>query len=78
MEKNSITVQTINSRFEGAEIEVQVTGNTSYFQWTESGKVAITIDDVAVGDTVNIKGTFKDDKYTATKVTIDVPLTCQQ
>ncbi len=66
--KNSITVQTINSRFEGAEIEVQVTGNTSYYRWTESGKFAINFGDVEIGDSINVKGTFKDDRYTATKL----------
>jgi hypothetical protein len=78
VENNSITVQTVNARFDGQEITVNVTGNTSILQWTETGKVAIIFDALKAGDTVHVKGTLKDEKYTATKVTIDIPLSCQQ
>src|SRR5665648_386641 len=74
---DTITIQTINARFAGQVIAVQVSDGTRLYQWTETGKVVISLDDIAVGQSVNVKGKMIAEDYLATTVTIDVPLYCQ-
>ncbi|PKO06559.1 MAG: hypothetical protein CVU41_05510 [Chloroflexi bacterium HGW-Chloroflexi-3] len=73
---NTITVQAINDRFAGQVLTINVTSSTRFLQWTPSGTVPITFDDIAVGDSINIKGTITNGEYIATRVTVDVPLYC--
>ena len=75
---DTITIQTITARFAGQVITVQVSDNTRLYQWTEAGKVVISFDDIAVVQSVNVKGKMTTDGYLASTVTIDVPLYCQQ
>lgn len=75
---DSITIQTINARFAGQVITVQVSADTRLYQWTDTGKVVISLSDIAVDQSVNVKGKMTTDGYLATTVTIDVPLYCQQ
>lgn len=72
----TITVQALNDRFAGQTLTVQVTDSTSFFEWTPDGRVPIDFDDVAVGDSTNIKGTMADGGFIASQVTVDVPLYC--
>jgi hypothetical protein len=75
---DSITIQTINARFAGQVETVTITAETRLYKWTETGKVAISFEEIAVGQTVNVKSKLTADGYLATTVTIDVPLYCQQ
>jgi len=60
----------------GQELTVQVTGSTRYMRWTADGSVPISFADLNVGDATNINGTLAESTFTATRVTIDVPMTC--
>ncbi|MBU0703358.1 MAG: hypothetical protein KKC18_05780 [Chloroflexi bacterium] len=73
---DTITVQTLNDRFAGQELTVQVTTSTLFFQWTPDGSEPYSFDEMAVGDSVNIKGTMTGGEYIASRVTVDVPLYC--
>ena len=74
---DTITVRALNDRFAGQELTVQVTSSTSFFEWTQDGRVPITFGGVAVGDSTNIKGTIMaDGAFVASQVTVDVPLYC--
>lgn len=80
---DSITVQVQGGNrlvrdYVGQELTVQVTEGTKYMRWTEGGSVPITFADLSVGDSTNIRGLASDDLFTATRVTVDVPLLCQQ
>jgi hypothetical protein len=56
----------------GGELTVNLTGSTTYYEWTPDGRIAIAFEDVAVGDITNIQGTLVADVFTATRVTVDV------
>ena len=73
---DTITVEALNDRFAGQTITVQVTDNTIFMQWTPVGSVPYSFDKMAVGDSVNIKGTMTGGEYIASRVTVDVPLYC--
>ena len=75
---NTITVSALNNRFAGQVLTVQVTDSTRFFQRTADGRLPITFDDLAVGDSANIKGTMIDGEFIASQVTVDVPLYCFQ
>jgi hypothetical protein len=62
----------------GQELAVQVTANTKYMRWTQNGSVPIGFADLEVGDSTNIHGLVSDDIFTATRVTVDVPMLCSQ
>ena len=73
---DTITVQTLNNRFAGQVLTVQVTDSTSFMRWTPTGSVPTTFDAVAVDDSTNIKGTVIDEVFVASRVMVDVPLYC--
>jgi len=78
IDNNTITVQVVDgNRFVWPYIEqeltVQVTGNTSFFEWYPDGRVPITFADVEVGDSTSIHGTVAGDVCTADWVTVGVP-----
>jgi hypothetical protein len=56
---------------------VQVTDETVYRSWTPGGCVLADPEDVEEGDTVSIHGmVVEEDTFSATRVTIGVPLDC--
>jgi len=75
---DTITVEVVDGNrlvwlYIGQELTVQVTGNTSFFEWHSDGRVPITFADVVVGDSASIHGTVASDVFTADWVTVDVP-----
>jgi len=73
---DTITVQTLNDRFAGQVLTVQMTESTRFLRWTADGSVPITFADVEADDSTNIKGTVADGAFIADMVTVDVPLYC--
>lgn len=78
IDNDSITVLALNDRFAGQVLEIQVTDSTSFMQWTPDGRLPITFDDIAVGDSTNIKGIMANGEFIASQVTVDVPLYCYE
>jgi hypothetical protein len=60
----------------GQDLTILVTGSTSYLHWTSAGSVPITFADLGVGNSTNISGVLSGSTFTATRVTIDVPMSC--
>jgi len=58
----------------GQELSIQVTGSTRTMRWTSAGSVPISLADLSVGDSASINGLLSEDTFTATRVTIDVPM----
>jgi len=76
---NTITISALNDGFAGQELIVQVTDSTRFFERIpDGGRQPIDFDDLAVGDSANIKGTVIDGEFVASQVTVDVPLYCFQ
>ena len=76
VDNDTITVQALNARFAGQVLTVQLTGSTRFMQWTPDGRLPITLADVTVGDSTNVKGTMSNGEFIASLVTVDVPLYC--
>jgi len=57
----------------GDNLEVTVTDDTLYYEWTPDGRVPVTDENpIEVEDTTNIHGTVVDGVFTADRVTVDV------
>jgi hypothetical protein len=83
LDSGSITVQIYNGNrlvqpYIGQELTVEVTGTTRYRQWLPGGCVAISFDDVKVGDTTSVQGVAAEGTFTAQRVTVDVPCCTQE
>ena len=75
---DTITVQVVDGSrlvwpYIGQELTVQVTGNTSFYEWYPDGRVPITFDKVKVDDSTSIHGTVAGNVFIADWVTVDVP-----
>jgi hypothetical protein len=60
----------------GEELILLLGEATKYMQWAEEGSVPIELADVAAGDTVNVHGILDEGTFTATRITVEVPLYC--
>jgi len=60
----------------GDNLEVIVTDDTLYYEWTPDGRNPIDFADVVEDDITNIHGTVADGVFTADRVTVDVE--CQK
>lgn len=81
VDAEAITVEVHNGNrfvkpFLGEELTIQLAETTVYQKWTENGCVTATFEDVAVDGAVSIRGTVEDEVFTASTVTVAVPLDC--
>ena len=78
LDNGSITVAVVDanklaSSYIGDALTVNVTGSTQYYQYVADGtNLTITLEDIEVGNTVNVRGRLVSDIFTAQVVTIDV------
>jgi hypothetical protein len=76
---DTITVQVVEGNrfvwpYVGGTLDIEVTVDTLFYEWTPEGRVPITVADIAEGDLASIHGTVTaDGAFIADWVTVDIP-----